>query len=128
MSCASKHPCYLCEAKHKDGKWEDDRDLRTTKSIVENKDKWIECGAKKVLAKEHLNCVASPLTTNDDMNETPMLLKSPPPSLHIKLGVNSILKDLQALWPDIDIFLKGLSLTFAPYHGETLGKDFNDIF
>ena len=35
MSCASKHPCYICEARHEDGKWFNDSDLRTSIFIVE---------------------------------------------------------------------------------------------
>jgi hypothetical protein len=77
MSCASKHPCYICEARHEDGKWFNDSDLRTSIFIVENKFEWIACQAKKVLATEHLNCVARFLTTNDDKDEPPMLLRSP---------------------------------------------------
>ncbi len=66
MSCASKHPCYICESKHEDGKWEKDSELRTKNPIIKNKDEYLQSGAKKVQAKEHLNCVATPLTFNID--------------------------------------------------------------
>ena len=128
MSCSSKHPCYICESKREDGKWDKDADLRTKESIVKNKNEWIESGAKKLKSKEHLNCVAMPLTFNsDDEDTTLLLLRSPSPSLHLKIGLNSTLKVLQSLWPGIDLFLKDLSISFAPYHGETLGRILKDL-
>ena len=122
MSCASKHPCYLCESKREDGEWDDNIELRTMESIEKNKDNWILHGGKKIYAKKYLNCVDSPLIfDSDDNKKTPLLLKSPPPSLHLKLSLNTVLNVLYSYWPELDLFLKSLNITYSPYHGDTLG-------
>ena len=122
MSCASKHPCYICEARYENGSWEKDSKLRTCQSVIENVKDWVATGAKRTQAKNHKNCVSKPLLFSvDDIQDSLLITKSPPPSLHLKLGMNHVLKHLLVHWPGLKTFMDGLNIQFEPYHGYTLG-------
>ena len=122
MSCASKHPCYICEARYENGEWGEDADLRTCQAVIENVQDWIHKGAQRSMAKEHKNCVSTPLLFSvEDSKDSLLIEKCPPPSLHLKLGINHVLKHLQNHWPGLIDYLDGLYIQFEPYHGYTLG-------
>ena len=122
MSCASKHPCYICDAEYQDGRWSSGH-LRTFESIKGDFKEWITNGSKMSKAKDHNNCIQLPLLGADDA-EKELLFLVPPPALHLKLGLNHVLKKLQDVWPDLRPFLQSINIIFEPYHGETLGKYF----
>ena len=64
------------------------------------------------------------LFTNEDPIDSLVLLKCPPPALHLKHGLNHIFKELMKVWPEMKDWLSGLHINFEPYHGETLeGKE-----
>ena len=71
-------------------------------------------------AKNYLSCINEPLLVRDDDMEqlnTPILLMSVPPSLHLKLAFNSILSDLFKVWPGLLTFLKSKHIPTEAYHG-----------
>ena len=56
------------------------------------------------------------------------MLGSPPPVLHLKLGLNHVLKALLNVWPELRDWLTQLHILFEPYHGETLeGNDVTKV-
>ena len=70
-------------------------------------------------AKLFYSCIARPLLVKEDGHhlDTPILLLSPPPSLHLKLSLNSVLTDLKKVWPDLSAFLKSKHIPTEVYHG-----------
>ena len=117
MSCASLHPCYVCFGEYDGEKWTPG-DLRTFSSIEESFQSWVDSGEVRSKAKSFGNCVARPLLGESDSK---LLLTCPPPALHLKLGLNHVLKKLDELWPEFGNFCKEINIVFEPYHGETLG-------
>ena len=82
-----------------DGKFADNARLRTFRNIQENVCNWQISGGKKGKAKNFSSCIEKPLLASpDDDLDTPMLLKSVLPALHLKLSINHILKELAKLW------------------------------
>ena len=64
------------------------------------------------------NCVQTPLlTSGDDNPDTPMLLMTVPPALHLKLSINHFLKELAKVWPGVLDWLATLHIVLEPYHG-----------
>ena len=76
-------------------------------------------GANLKNAKLFYSCIARPLLVKEDGHhlDTPILLLSPPPSLHLKLSLNSVLTDLKKVWPDLSAFLKSKHIPTEVYHG-----------
>ena len=53
MSCASKHPCYICDAKYQDGRWSSGN-LCTFESIKEDLNEWKQDVKSKGLQQLHI--------------------------------------------------------------------------
>ena len=73
-------------------------------------------GADKTKAKQHKNCVNTPLIYSDD-EQAKLLLVCPPPALHLKLALNHILSSLAGNWPHLLDWLSTINITLEPYHG-----------
>ena len=60
---------------------------------------------------------------------TTVLLQCPPPSLHLKLSLNHLLKELTKVWPPLLTWLASKHIVLEPYHGgRTLeGNDCNKV-
>ena len=118
MSCSSSHPCCYCEtSKSKKEGWGELGQLRTKKNVKENCADWETDGAIWKKAKKFKNCVAEPRLGEDSSEEELILLKCPPPSLHLKLGLNHILDALSKVWPELTDWLSSLNVVHEPYHG-----------
>ena len=52
---------YICKARYEIGEWGEDADLQTCQAVIENVQNWIHKGAQRSMAKEHINCVYTPL-------------------------------------------------------------------
>lgn len=120
MNHASKYPCLYCiKYKNENGEWIGSSELRTWQSIVKNKSEWLTIGqGKKNTRQQFFNCVNDPLI--GDGSDQPILDSVPPPPLHLKLALNSILDSLLNVWPELEIWTEMLHLVFAPYHGMVL--------
>ena len=121
MSCASVCGCCYCEAQRSAKEWSDGgAKLRSAANLAENAAKFQKDGlgdrgrAKDISA----NCIAKPMLfdENDDPSMT-VLLKCPPPALHLKLGLNNLLKELYKVWPPILDWLAAKHIVLEPYHG-----------
>ena len=118
MSGSAKHPCIYCEAAKEDGKWQEDAPLRTLRNIQQHVDDWQTSGGDRKKAKMFSNCVQSPLlASGDDNPDTPMLLMTVPPALHLKLAINHFLKELAKVWPEVLDWLTNMHIALEPYHG-----------
>ena len=133
MSCSSLCGCCFCEARRDSDEWtEGGARLRTLNNIQENLKRFKEEAnsdpnkAKFVSA----NCVNKPIVFDeDDSPDSFILLKCPPPALHLKLSLNHLLKELSKVWPGILVWLEGKHIVYEPYHGgQTLeGNDCNKV-
>ena len=129
-SCSSRYCCPYCEVARvkgvwgvftTDGKWVEggQAELRSYARDLKHYEEWCRAGAKKSKAMDFKNVVAPPLL-GADRPDTPTLLVTPPPQLHLFLGLNHIMEALQKQWPGLEDWMKGKSLIFSPYHGNVL--------
>ena len=131
--CSSSFPCYACEAQRL-GRimvYEDNTRLRTPANVVENNTNFKNRKGKEIkadtTAKGYKSCISTPLVPVDDPN-VPFLRKTPPPPLHIKLGiVNKILLYIHVEWEKldegengVDKYLASLNIIKENYFGLTL--------
>ena len=121
MSCSSLFGCCYCEGKRNSSEWrEGGGKLRTAGTLSEQTDNFkLHGGGDKARAKEiSANSVAKPIIfDSDDDSSTPVLVKCPPPALHLKLGLNTLLMDLYKVWPQILDWLSSKHIILEPYHG-----------
>ena len=83
MESSSKHPCLYCDAEAQDLST---GSSRTISSLSNDYSKWVSTGSKKTTCKNFNNEKNDPLL--EKLPEITEILKiSPPPSLHILLGV-----------------------------------------
>ena len=94
MEASSSHPCIYCIAPKQEL---EEGAPRTIGSLKSDHEKWITAGAIKSQCKKFNNVKNYPLFTSlPDI--TPILKTTPPPSLHILLGVfNHIWKDITSI-------------------------------
>ena len=121
MSCASLCGCCYCDAKRSAKEWSDGgAQLRSAANLAENVAQYEKYGGgDKMKAKDlSANCIEKAmLFDEDDDPNTTVLLKCPPPALHLKLGLNNLLKELCKVWPPILDWLSSKHITLEPYHG-----------
>lgn len=93
---------------------------RTPAAVHTQNQEFVSSGGKHKDAKFFFSCINKPILVKEDdpqhMN-TPILLLSIPPSLHLKLAFNSILTDLLKAWPELVTFLKTKHIPTEAYHG-----------
>ena len=121
MSCSSLYGCCYCEAKRSCEEWVDGgANLRSADSLCNNADKFQNLGGgDRSKAKDvSTNSIEKPIVfDSDDDGSTPVLLKCPPPALHLKLSLNNLLMDLYKVWPSILDWLSQQHIVLEPYHG-----------
>ena len=133
MSCASLCGCCYCEAKRSSSDWwEGGAKLRCAANLDENLDQFKKQGCRdRSRAKDiSANVVEKALLFDEDDDPlSPILLKCPPPALHLKLGLNSLLMELYKVWPPILDWLASKHIVLEPYHGgQTLeGNECNKV-
>ena len=92
MEAGSNHPCIYCTSLKQEL---EAGPPRTIGSLRSDFNKWSTAGGKKSKCKEYNNVKNNPLFKSLP-NETPILKITPPPSLHIMLGVfNHIWKGIE---------------------------------
>ena len=118
MSNASCYPCPFCLGFRLTYEGEDT--LRTFWHIVHYGDQWTALAeGDRNEGKHYYCCVGRPLI--GDGEDIPVLYVVVPPALHLKLGLNTVLKNLRLLWDDMEQWMRSnLQLDFKPYHGTTL--------
>ena len=133
MACSSLSGCCYCEAKRSSSEWkEGGGKLRTAGNMGENVNNFQQLGGgDKNKAKDvSSNCVSKALLfdENDEL-DTLVLLKCPPPALHLKLSLNHLLTELSKAWPPILDWLASKHIVLEPYNGgQTLeGNDCNKV-
>ena len=121
MSCSSQYGCCYCEAKRSSDEWSDGgARLRSADSLCENADNFKKLGGGDRSKAKNIstNSVENPIVfDSEDDGSTPVLLKCPPPALHLKLSLNNILMDLNKVWPPILEWLSHMHIILEPYHG-----------
>ena len=132
MSCSSSCGCCYCQTKRTDKEWiSGGGTLRTAGSLSENFEKFKKSGGDRDKAKDiSNNCVQKPLIFDENADPTTtVLLQCPPPSLHLKLSLNHLLKELTKVWPPLLTWLASKHIVLEPYHGgRTLeGNDCNKV-
>ena len=133
MSCSSLHGCCYCEASRTSSQWSDGgARLRTAGNILDNvaKLKMLSDGDRSKAKGVSANCVETPIIfdENDDP-ESSVLMKCPPPALHLKLSLNHLLKELSKVWAPVLDWLTSKHIVLEPYFGgQTLeGNDCNKV-
>ena len=93
--------------------------MRTPEFVHSKFKEFVASGANLKNAKLFYSCIARPLLVKEDGHHinTPILFLSPPPSLHLKLSLNSVLTDLKKVWPELSAFLKSKHIPTEVYHG-----------
>ena len=96
MSCSSACPCLYCPTRKVKGVWPSvvETELRTVGGIRRSCEEWLAAGGRKEKAKEFENSVAMPLIAAEDEDDVLLLVKLPPPALHLKLGFNHLVNEL----------------------------------
>ena len=121
MACSSLCGCCYCDAKRSSEEWVDGgAHLRSAANIAENVANFQKvAGGDRNKAKDiSANCVTKALLFDeDDDPETLVLLKCPPPALHLKLSLNHLLVELSKVWPPILEWLASKHIELEPYHG-----------
>ena len=76
-------------------------------------------GGDRNTAKElSANSINKPIIFDEtDVEDTLVLMKCPPPALHLKLGLNHILMELYKAWPQVLEWLASQHIVLEPYHG-----------
>lgn len=122
---SSKFPCPFCLTyRDKNGFWVQ-AEQRTWQNIIANNAEWIKNGGKEKDLMKYFNCAHPPMIGPG--TDEPVMWTMPPPSLHLYLSVNHILKSLLSHWEYLVSWLhEVLHVVFAPYHGKTL--EGNDVF
>ena len=109
--------------KFEEGEW---RAMARTPATVHNQNQeFLASGGNLKNAKLYFSCISKPLLVKEDDQQninTPILLLSIPPSLHLKLAFNSILTDLLKAWPELVAFLKSKYIPTESYHGGVIKK------
>jgi hypothetical protein len=93
---------------------------RTPATVHDQNQKFVASGGKLKNAKLFFSCISKPILVKEDDPQninTPILLLSIPPSLHLKLAFNSIMTDLLKAWPELVTFLKSKHIPTEAYHG-----------
>jgi len=100
--------------------------LRTLNSIEKLALDWQrDCGKRSELKHYH-NCEFPPAISGNEEGETEVLVKLPPPSLHLNMGAfNHIFDELKKAHPNLKIdWSDKLHVYQQPYHGDTFeGND-----
>ena len=113
---ASTHPCGFCHWRSDagdEGEW----DLRTFLSILDNYQRWMDSGGKKVELRKYFNCQNAPMKVYPDESSLVISVFCLP-TLHLLQGVfNTIFQRIEAFFPAIALWPKMLKLKREEYHG-----------
>ena len=105
--------------------------MRASSNLSANLVRFKNTGSVRAIAKYvSANCVNTPLIFyEDDDPVAAVLVKCPPPALHLKLGLNHLLVELSKVWPPILDWLTSKHIVLEPYHGgQTLeGNDCSKV-
>ena len=125
---SSKHPCPYCTGYYnsKSRRWVKGESI-TLKKLNSDRNRWLEetGGIRKKL--QDFNNVEHPAIVSFDEN-TKVLLKIPPPSLHVCLlgPTNDIIHHLEKIYPDVTKILDiDLHLVREDYQGKTYEGKFS---
>ena len=121
MSCSSQCGCCYCDAKRSAKEWvEGGAKLRSAGSLAANAKNFqhFASGDRDRAKDISANCVHTPIIFDEDDDPSlPVLLKCPPPALHLKLSLNKLLVELSKVWPPILDWLASKHIVLEPYHG-----------
>ena len=87
------------------------RTLNSLKSLA------ISSGGDKKAAKDFASCLNQPLLDSSTPDEPLLYRKISLPALHLSLSVNTFLRNLCKVWPELTGFLSGIGIQFESYHG-----------
>ena len=116
---AARHPCPFCMAKKEDGNWTGCELLRTCDNISDNHNKWVLAGSiPNELKEKFFNCKNLPIIPCKEGNkDVPIYMLMAPPSLHLKLAFNDLLKQLGDKWEELSDWFKKHHISVEAYHG-----------
>ena len=87
------------------------RTLNSLKSLA------IASGGDKKVAKDFASCLNQPILDSSTPDEPLLYGKISLPALHLSLSVNTFLRNLCKVWPELTGFLSGIGIQFESYHG-----------
>ena len=123
QQASSKHPCYICPAPNDDF-LNPDIPLNTFESAVNNYQCWQIYSGDRIDLMDFNNQEYPPVgveyMSEEELKE-PIILKAPPPPLHLLLGVNHATKALEEVWPEgLYEWARQTLQKFEKYFGGTL--------
>ena len=126
QQCSSKHPCYLCPAPDDDLLNPDETlyPLTTSESAQNDFENWMIYSGDREDLKLFHNQEFLPVGI-EHMNERelkePIMLKAPPPPLHLLLSTNTLTKVLEDVWEEgIKEWMRLALQSYRNYFGKTL--------
>ena len=118
------HPCYGCPAPNDDLLNPNDYPLSNCKSAMANHQNWQITSGNRSDLKDYNNQEYPPVGVehmSEEELEEPIMLKSPPPPLHLLLSVNHATKALEKVWPEgLYEWARQALQKFEKYFGGTL--------